>query len=271
MYAPEELTAPSTRDDLAAQSTIPPVSVLDRSSPKKLKGPHARAGRRQRLCLTKLLLLAFLAEPALAQTEVDLQLVLAVDASGSVDQYRFELQKRGYVAAFRHRRVLDAIRSGPHQAIAVTMTQWTGPMMQVPVSGWTRIGDERSTAGFAGAIEAAPRQLFGGGTSISGAIDHAMTLFPRSPFRAMRRVIDISGDGSNNRGRPVVLARDEAVAGGAGINGLPILALEQDLDRYYQENVIGGPGAFVVVARSYETFADAILKKLIAEIALNRR
>ena len=207
--------------------------------------------------------------PAVAQTAVDLQLVLAVDASGSVDQYRFELQKRGYVAAFRHARVLNAIRSGANQGIAVTMVQWTGPMLQVHVMAWTRIGDEESAGAFAAAIERAPRQLFGGGTSISGAIDYATTLFPKSPFRGSRRVIDVSGDGSNNRGRPVTLARDEAVAAGIGINGLPILALEPDLDRYYYDSVIGGPGAFVVAARNYETFADAILKKLIIEIAAN--
>jgi hypothetical protein len=206
---------------------------------------------------------------ATAQTAVDLQLVLAVDASGSVDQIRFELQKRGYVAAFRHARVLEAIRSGPHQAIAVTMVQWTGPALQVQVAGWTFVGDEESAAAFAAAVELAPRQLFSGGTSISGAIDHAMTLFPGSPFRASRRVIDVSGDGSNNRGRSVTSARDEAVAAGVVINGLPILALEPDLDRYYRDNVIGGPGAFVIVAKDYETFADAILKKLIAEIASN--
>ena len=92
-----------------------------------------------------------------------------------------------------------------------------------------------------------------------------------SAFHARRRVIDISGDGSNNRGRPANLARDDAVAAGIGINGLPILALEPDLDRYYYDNVIGGPGAFVIAARSYETFADAILKKLITEIASNER
>ena len=204
---------------------------------------------------------------ACAQTQADLQLVLAVDASGSVDQVRFELQKRGYVAAFRHARVLEAIRSGPNQAIAVTMMQWTGPAMQVQVTGWTWIGDEELAGAFAAAIERTPRQLFGGGTSISGAIDYSMTLFPRSPFRGARRVIDVSGDGANNRGRPVTLARDEAVAAGVGINGLPILALEPDLDRYYQDFVIGGPGAFVVVARDYETFGEAILKKLITEIA----
>jgi hypothetical protein len=111
--------------------------------------------------------------------------------------------------------------------------------------------------------------LFGGGTSISGAIDYAATLFAQSSFRANRRVIDVSGDGSNNRGRPVTLARDEAVTAGIGINGLPILALEPDLDRYYYDSVIGGPGAFVIAAKDYETFADAILKKLIIEIAAN--
>jgi hypothetical protein len=209
--------------------------------------------------------------PALAQKDVDLQLVLAVDASGSVDQVRFELQKRGYAAAFRHARVLQAIRSGPNQAIAATMVQWTGPTLQIQVVGWTKIGEPETAAAFAAAIEGAPRQLFGGGTSISGAIDYGSTLFPRSPFRAGRRVIDVSGDGSNNRGRPANLARDEAVAAGLGINGLPILALEPDLDRYYYDNVIGGPGAFVVPAQSYETFADAILKKLITEIASNAR
>ncbi len=228
----------------------------------------ARSRRRIRRAAGWALLLAFAAGvPAVAQTAVDLQLVLAVDASGSVDRVRFELQKRGYVAAFRHARVLQAIRSGPNQAIAATMVQWTGPALQVQVVGWTLVGDEETAAAFAAAIEGAPRQLFGGGTSISGAIDFAATLFPKSPFRGSRRVIDVSGDGSNNRGRPVTLARDEAVTAGIGINGLPILALEPDLDRYYYDSVIGGPGAFVVAARDYETFADAILKKLITEIA----
>jgi hypothetical protein len=217
------------------------------------------------------LLIAAPALPARGQNAVDLQLVLAVDASGSVDQVRFELQKQGYVAAFRHERVLQAIRSGPNQAIAVTMMQWTGPALQIQVVGWSRIGEAGTAAAFAAAIAAAPRQLFGGGTSISGAIDYAGTLFAKSPFRGHRRVIDVSGDGANNRGRPANLARDEAVAAGLGINGLPILALEPDLDRYYYDHVIGGPGAFVVPAKSYETFADAILKKLITEIASNAR
>lgn len=217
------------------------------------------------------MLIAGGAADAPAQTAVDLELVLAVDASGSVDAARFALQKRGYVAAFRHPRVLAAIRSGPNQAIAATMVQWTGPALQIQVVGWTKLGPEETAGAFATAIEDAPRGLFGGGTSISGAIDYGRTLFHESPFHARRRVIDVSGDGSNNRGRPANLARDEAVADGIGINGLPILALEPDLDRYYYDHVIGGPGAFVVAAQNYETFADAILKKLITEIASNLR
>ena len=211
------------------------------------------------------------ANRAAAAIEVDLQLVLAVDASGSVSQRRFELQKQGYAAAFRNPRVLKAISSLMTQSIAVTMLQWTGPRLQVHVVPWTQVKDEATANAFAAAIERVPRQLFGGGTSISGAIDYGATLFEQNSFRANRRVIDVSGDGSNNRGRPVTLARDEAVAAGIGINGLPILALEPDLDRYYYDSVIGGPGAFVVAARNYETFADAILKKLIIEIAANRR
>lgn len=224
-----------------------------------------------KLC-TALLALAIVVEagaPARAQTAVDLQLVLAVDASGSVSDARFELQKLGYVAAFRNPRLLAAIRSGSTQAIVVTMTQWTGPELQIQVVPWVLIGDEASMLAFADAIEKAPRQLFGGGTSISGAIDYAMTLFPKSGFGSVRRVIDISGDGSNNRGRPVTQARDDAVRAGVSINGLPILMLEPFLDQYYWNNVVGGPGAFVVAAESYETFADAVLKKLITEIAAN--
>src|SRR5215510_12435687 len=232
---------------------------------------NLRGARTWRVIGWALLMVLAIAGGAAPQTAVDLRLVLAVDASGSVDQVRFELQKRGYVAAFRHARVLQAIRSGPNRAIGVTMVQWTGPMLQVQVVGWTLVADEETAAAFADAIERTPRQLFGGGTSISGAIDYSAMLFPNSPFRASRRVIDVSGDGSNNRGRPVTLARDEAVASGIGINGLPILALEPDLDRYYYDSVIGGPGAFVIAAQSYETFADAILKKLIIEIAANDR
>ena len=217
--------------------------------------------------LAVFLLACVLPAPAQSPQPVDLALVLAVDASGSVDRVRFELQKQGYVAAFRHPRVIGAIQSGPTQAIAVIVMQWTGPALQVTAVPWTRISDAASANAFADKIAAAPRALFGGGTSISGAIDTAMALLFDNPYRAARRVIDVSGDGSNNRGRSVNSARDEAVARGVGINGLPILALEPDLDHYYRENVIGGPGAFVIAAKDFETFGEAILKKLIAEIA----
>jgi len=218
------------------------------------------------LCGATALALAMTA-PSHAQTRVDLALVLAVDASGSVDQHRFELQKQGYVAAFRDPRVLNAIRSGANQAIAVTMFQWTGPRLQAEVVPWMVIKDAASAEAFAGAIEAVPRRLFGGGTSISGAIDFARLLLAKTPVEPARRVIDVSGDGSNNSGRSVVAARDEAVRAGIGINGLPILSIEPDLDDYYRDYVIGGPGAFMVPAASFETFGDAILKKLITEIA----
>ncbi len=202
-----------------------------------------------------------------AEDQVDLQLVLAVDASGSVDMHRFELQKRGYVAAFRNPRVLAAIRSGMVQAIAVTMHQCTGPRLQVHVVPWMVVKDEASAEALAAAIDSTPRRLFGGGTSISGAIDYSRLLLAQSPFTATRRAIDVSGDGANNIGRPAKVARDEAVRDGITNNGLPILSVEPDLDTYYFENVVGGPGAVMVPADSYESFAEAILKKLITEIA----
>ncbi len=227
-----------------------------------------------RASLLRVLLIAglafFASLPARAQTQVDLLLVLAVDASGSVNDVRFELQKQGYAAAFRHPNVLRAIRSGMQGSIAVTMTQWTGPTLQVQVVPWMLLKDQASVLAFASAIEKAPRELFSGGTSISGAIDHAMLLLPAAPYKGTKRVIDISGDGSNNRGRPVTLARDDAVRAGVVINGLPILALEPWLDKYYFENVIGGPGSFMIPAESFEKFGDAVLRKLVLEIAALR-
>ena len=204
---------------------------------------------------------------ARAETDVDMRLVLAVDASGSVNEPRFELQRHGYAEAFRHPRVLKAIQSGPRAAIAVTMMQWTGPALQVQVVPWTRVASAGDALALADVIERAPRHLFSGGTSISGAIDHGVGLLAASPFTATRSVIDISGDGGNNRGRPATDARDDAVAAGIVINGLPILELDPSLDEHYLHNVIGGPNAFVVPAKTFEGFADAILKKLIIEIA----
>jgi len=210
------------------------------------------------------------ASAAAAPIAVDLQLVLAVDASGSVSADRFDLQKQGYSDAFANPRVLEAILAGTHRSIAVTMVHWTGPELQVQVVEWTLIDDAASAARFSAAVAAAPRALFGGGTSISGAIDHAAGLFERSGFSGERRVIDVSGDGSNNRGRPAADARDDAVDAGIVINGLPILTLEPSLDVYYRTNVIGGVGAFVIAVDRYENFGAAILQKLIEEIATRK-
>jgi hypothetical protein len=211
--------------------------------------------------------------PAAADgTLVDLQLVLAIDTSGSVTRPRFELQRDGYVAAFRTKEVQSVIQRSATGAIAITVTHWTGPFLQRVSIPWTRVGNTASCLALADAIAEGPRQLFAGGTSISGAIDHARQLFYQCPFKGAkgsppRRVIDVSGDGENNRGRPPHVARDEAVAQDITINGLPILAIESDLDTYYAEHVIGGVGAFQIPAESYEKFADAVRRKLVLEIS----
>jgi len=202
-----------------------------------------------------------------AATPVSVQLVLAVDVSGSVSQDRFELQRAGYAAAFRDPAVAQAIRSTSTGSIAVALLQWTGPALHVMAADWTAIDDTASAERFAEAIEQAPRALFGGGTSISGAIDYAREMIASSPYQGERLVIDVSGDGANNRGRPAEDARDEAVQAGMIINGLPILTLEPELDAYYRQRVIGGPGAFVIAVKSYEEFAEAVRRKLVTEIA----
>jgi hypothetical protein len=202
-----------------------------------------------------------------AAAPVSVGLVLAVDVSGSVSQDRFELQREGYATAFRSPAVLQAIQSTSTGSIAVAMVQWTGPGLHVVAVDWTLIDDPASAEGFAAAIERAPRALYGGGTSISGAIDYAREMLARAPYQGQRLVIDVSGDGANNRGRPVEDARDEAVQAGVIINGLPILTLEPELDVYYRQDVIGGPGAFVIAVKRYEEFAAAMRNKLITEIA----
>ena len=202
-----------------------------------------------------------------AESELDLKLVLAVDASGSVSTERFELQRQGYAQAFRDTRVIRAIAALPGPSMAVTVMQWTGPTLHIQVVPWTEVHDAGSANLLADRIAAAPRRLFGGGTSISGAIDTARLLFAALPQQAGRLVIDVSGDGRNNAGRPVAQARDEAVAAGVVINGLPILNVEPDLDEHYRSQVIGGAGAFMIAIDTYTQFAEAIVHKLVTEIA----
>lgn len=211
-------------------------------------------------------LLLLFAAPARADL-VDLQLILAVDASESVNTERFELQMRGYAAALRDPAVLSAIGKGTRGRIAIAMFQWTGPARQAQVTNWTEVHDAASAAALATVIDAAPRHINWGGTSISGAVLFALDWFARSPMPDARRVIDISGDGANNAGRPMAEVRDEAVAAGVTINGLPILWVEPGLAEHYRDEVIGGHGAFMIAIDDYGDFADAIQRKLVSEIA----
>jgi hypothetical protein len=213
--------------------------------------------------------------PARAQMEVDLELILAADVSGSMDEEEAALQRRGYLDALINPRVIRAIQSGPHRRIALTYLEWAGPHWQKQLVGWTLIHDATSAQAFASAIAEEP-VVTERRTSISAAIDYSMLLFAKSPFKSKRRVIDISGDGPNNRGRNVLLARAEALAQGVTINGLPIINDRpnpwgglgpRNLDVYYQDNVIGGPGAFMIPALTFQNFGQAILAKLIREIA----
>jgi Protein of unknown function (DUF1194) len=216
--------------------------------------------------------------PARAAEQVDLLLVLAADVSRSVDQKKFQLQREGYAAAIMDGRVFKAISSGAHGRIAIAFVEWSGIGAQKVVIDWTVIGDVESARRFSDQLVEAPRS-FADRTSISGAIDFSVALLERAPFQGGRRTIDVSGDGTNNSGRDVRAARDEAVAKDITINGLVILSDRPmswnpdhtnppgGLENYYRENVIGGPASFVVVAEDFNSFGQAIVKKLIAEIA----
>jgi hypothetical protein len=197
---------------------------------------------------------------------VDVQLVLAVDSSSSVNMDEYYLQLEGYAAAFRHDDLLKAIQSGEHKAIAVAMFEWSSENQQTVNFAWRRLSDADSVRAFATELETAPRLVIGGETAIGAAIDFATDLLDASDFTSSRRVIDVSGDGISNRGRPVTVARDDALLRGIAINGLAILNEEPQLDTYYKLAVIGGSGAFVIAARDYHDFADAILRKLLREI-----
>ena len=211
---------------------------------------------------------AMLAAPPAWSRDVDLALILAIDVSGSVNAERWELQRRGYEAAFNSPEVLQSIGSGPHKAIAVTMVEWSGASHQRQVVEWTVISDELSAATFASLMAEAPR-VYSDWTSISAALDFVTPLFKSSGVTAGRKIIDVSGDGVNNQGRPINEARDQALAQSITINGLPILSDYEFLDTYYEEHVIGGAGAFTEVVKDYSTFGKAVLAKLVREIAGN--
>lgn len=203
-----------------------------------------------------------------ADKPVDLELVLTADVSRSIDDQEFRLQREGYAQAFRDKRVIDAIRSGGMQRIAVTFVEWTGIGLQRVLIDWTLIDSAASAEAFAQQLLTLPRTYYiGGGTAVGEALYHAATLFADNGFEAERRAIDVSGDGRTNRGRPAGPARDYVVSQGFVINGLPIMGAEPQLDSYYATQVIGGPGAFSVPAEGFEDFANAVRSKLIREIA----
>ncbi len=220
----------------------------------------------RRVALLATALLALAAAPRVAAEAVDLRLVLAIDSSSSVSMDEYYLQLEGYAAAFRHPELHKAIASGEQRAIAVALFEWSGVGQQTVNFGWRRLADAASLDSFAAELALAPRLVLGGETAIGEAVDFAVELFGRSGFEGGRRVIDVSGDGVSNRGRPAAAARDDAVFQGVTINGLAVLNEEPELEAFYGHSVIGGPGAFVIAARDYTDFADVILKKLIREI-----
>jgi len=229
---------------------------------------------RQFLFLPAFMFLLLAARPATAAT-VDLELVLAVDVSGSIDKEEAELQRAGFVEAFRNEAVIHAITGGEHGRIAVLYMEWAGVGYERRRLDWRVIDGKGAALAYAQELAALSFHT-AMWTSISNAIDVAMEEFRRSPHTGKRRVIDISGDGANNQGDRVTAARDRAVAAGLTINGLPIVngksspyGMPQisNLDWYYEDCVIGGPSAFIVVANGFEDFGRAIKRKLIREIA----
>jgi hypothetical protein len=216
--------------------------------------------------------------PMRAAEPVDLLLVLAADVSRSVDSQKFQLQREGYAAALANPRVLDAVQSGRRGRIAVLFLEWSGFGNQKVVIDWTLIDGPKTAQAFGDRLLESPRS-YADRTSISGGIDAAVAQLARAPFGAERRTIDVSGDGTNNAGRDVGQARDEALALGISINGLVILSETPlpwnpehtnppgGLAKYYLDNVTGGAGSFVLEAKDFNSFGEAIVKKMIAEIA----
>ncbi len=219
-----------------------------------------------------------LAGAARAAEQVDLLLVLASDVSRSVDTRKFELQRQGYAAALSNPRVIDAIKSGPHGRIAICFLEWSGATSQKLVIDWTIVSDLASARKIGDQLLELPRS-FADRTSIAAGLEFSLVQLNNAPFEAPRRTIDVSGDGTNNSGRDIASVRDEVLARGITINGLVILSDTPlpwnpehtnppgGLDGYYRNNVVGGPGAFVMVAENHDSFGQAIVKKMIAEIA----
>ncbi len=211
----------------------------------------------------------FYISSARAMTPVDLELVLAVDCSYSVDEVEFRLQMDGMALAFKSKQVFDAIQSGPYGSIAVTVVHWSKSDVQIQALPWTKLDSQDSILGFADQLLQLPRLSSAGGTSISGAIGFSHLLIESNNYTGARRVIDLSADGRNNSGWLLQDVRNNALYGGLTINGLTILNEVPTLHYYFRQKVIGGPGAFVVIANDYSKYPEAILRKLLQEIRQN--
>ncbi len=230
------------------------------------RGQHTRDNRRAIVAALAGALLILTTAPASAQERpVDLELVLAVDASASVSGEEFDLQVRGLAEAFRHRSVGQAIRAAGDLGLAVALVQWADYRQHTLSVDWTVLRDAASARQFAKQVEGVQRSV-AGNTAIGGALEFAILQLKGNGFVGRRKVVDVSGDGPNNQGPAAWLVRDLAVARGITVNGLAILNEEPTLDRYYVSNVIGGPGAFVMTANDYAAYRLAILAKLVKEI-----
>ena len=205
-----------------------------------------------------------------SQTRVDLELVLAVDTSGSVDSSEFELQIEGLVRAFRDPAVIAAIiGTGPTGGVAATVVHWSSVNDQAQIIPWTVLSDEASAMAFAAAIAVDVRRSFSDSTGIGGVLQYAERLIRRNRFEGRRKSIDVSGDGINNSGIPPRLVRNMVVDEGITVNGLTILTDEPFLHRYFAKNVIGGAGAFVMTVSSYAEIVTGMRNKLLREISIN--
>lgn len=242
-------------------------------------------GRRLVRIAAAIVLAALVARPAAASAQaqaVDVAIVLAADVSRSIDEEEFQLQRRGYAAAVTSPRFMQAIQSGVHGAVALCFVEWAGPDQQAVVARWMVIRDGEGAADFAKTLLDAPRS-FAGRTAIGAGIDFARAQLDSSGIAAPRRVIDVSGDGTNNSGRAVTAARDDAVSKAITVNGLAIINEKTGgiegtflfahthppggLPTYYRDNVIGGPDSFVLQIVNFDTFAEAMTDKLLSEIS----
>jgi hypothetical protein len=211
---------------------------------------------------------------AWAAAPVDLQLVMAVDVSRSIDEVEAELQRRGYIEAMSSARVIEAILSGEHKCIAVCYVEWAGTHYQQTVIDWMQIDSAQSARAFSSKLAESPRTSQSW-TAVGQGLVYSARRFEDAPFSSKRRIIDISGDGRTNDGPPAELVRDRLVTEGFVINGLPVMMnrtnygrpADTTLDKYYEENVVGGPGSFMIVAANFDDFGRAVRSKLIREIS----